>query len=990
MQALSTSTLLFKTLFVFPVISFLLSGWLTILQASADPGKLNAAFSPPAYAETRSPSPTPSDELADSIAPLQQARQLINEDQLEEASQILKTLLAHDPNAFEVRQEWARLLTKMGRPKEAVPEYERLYVLDPHNQDLLTEFAWTLMQASYFSQAASIYNQLLQENPTAVDLHLLKAMALHGMGDDKEAIKEYETVLKLAPSNIEARVGLQELQELRPGRLHLKVGGLLSVIAFVILVSLVVLTFRSSRSQFSKTVAARLKEIYIHSVALVSLVVATYYVTWRLTYTMNWEAWWFSIPVFMAELYGVLTAYAFFFVVWSPTHRTPPPAPPGRTVDVFVTTYDEDPSILRRTLLGCLAITYPHETYVLDDGHRPEVARLARELGCRYISREKNIHAKAGNLNNALRRTSGEFIVTLDADHVPLPQFIDRLLGYFSDDQVAFVQTPQDFYNVDSFQHRLDAKHRRMWTEQSLFFSVIQPGKDRWNSAFFCGSCAIIRRSALKDVGGFAEATVTEDLHTSILLHAKGHRSVYHNESLAYGLAAASALPFHVQRLRWGQGAMQVLVRDNPLWVKGLTVPQRISYLSSTTTYFDGFQKLIYYLSPVVYFLTGVLPIKSFGVVFLLHFIPYFILLLLSFELMSRGHGSTWMTEQYNMAKFATFMKTSLGLFSKKRLQFQVTPKSRDRETDDRLVYPQRLIFLLNVTGVGVGTLRYFWKGDLETLAFFGNLLWAFLILGLASVMIRFSRSKIQFRTDYRFLYLIPCTFFPLEGDPHSTQIGLIRDCHETGASLITAQPIPDATNIHLSMTVGERPLSIEGVAVHSDRERTGRRTFFQHGVRFTKIRREDQDHLIRYNFEYSVPQFMQTFNKPRTVFEQLERYLKQEQRKQKRWALSLPTTLRYRLQDAAHEILAATDDISEGGLSVITTETLPMPGSVDFTITLADQQIQGSGTILHKQNLSFENFPMSRYVLQFQTSASGQMDWLKQLSALFGLTHLR
>ena len=269
--------------------------------------------------------------------------------------------------------------------------------------------------------------------------------------------------------------------------------------------------------------------------------------------------------------------------------------------------------------------------------------------------------------------------MTLDADHVPLPHFLDRVIGYFSDEKVAFVQTPQDFYNIDSYQHRVDTKRRRMWTEQSLFFSVIQPGKDYWNSAFYCGSCGTLRRKALEVIGGFAEATVTEDIHTSVLLHAKKYRSIYHNESLAYGLAPGTTLPFLVQRLRWGQGAMQVLARDNPLWLKGLSLPQRISYFTSMTTYLDGFQKMIFYLAPVVYFATGILPILAFNVVFLMYFIPYFVLFILSFELMSRGHGSTFRTEQYNMAKFATFMRSMGGLFRRKKILFETTPTSIPR-----------------------------------------------------------------------------------------------------------------------------------------------------------------------------------------------------------------------------------------------------------------------------------------------------------------------
>jgi cellulose synthase/poly-beta-1,6-N-acetylglucosamine synthase-like glycosyltransferase len=126
-------------------------------------------------------------------------------------------------------------------------------------------------------------------------------------------------------------------------------------------------------------------------------------------------------------------------------------------------------------------------------------------LGIGYIRREGNEQAKAGNLNHALEVTEGEFILQLDADHVPMADILHRLLGFFEDPKVAFVQSPQDFYNDDSFTHDVDEQGRRIWEEQRIFFTIIQPGKDRWNAAFFCGSCGIIRRSAFEEIGGILD-----------------------------------------------------------------------------------------------------------------------------------------------------------------------------------------------------------------------------------------------------------------------------------------------------------------------------------------------------------------------------------------------------------------------------------------------------------------------------------------------------
>jgi len=249
------------------------------------------------------------------------------------------------------------------------------------------------------------------------------------------------------------------------------------------------------------------------------------------------------------------------------------------------------------------------------------------------------VDAKAGNLNNALRHSVAEYVAIFDADHAPARDFLQHTLGYFNDQQVAFVQTPQDFYNLDSYQHRHDQQRRLVWTEQSLFFRVIQRGKDYWNAAFFCGSCAVLRRRALDEVGGIATGTVTEDLETSIRLHRKGFKSVYHTQSLAFGVAPSTVVPFLKQRVRWGQGAMQALRHLGTWFGRGLTFPQRVNYLATVFTYFDGWQKAVFYISPVIVLATGIMPIAEVSWVFLAHFIPFYILTFWAFEELGRGYG---------------------------------------------------------------------------------------------------------------------------------------------------------------------------------------------------------------------------------------------------------------------------------------------------------------------------------------------------------------
>ncbi|MBN1886293.1 MAG: glycosyltransferase, partial [Candidatus Krumholzibacteriota bacterium] len=201
--------------------------------------------------------------------------------------------------------------------------------------------------------------------------------------------------------------------------------------------------------------------------ALAAIAVTVFYLWWRVTETLNPNALVFAWILWSAELFGAVKTFLLYFVVWRPITRAAPRPLPGRTVDVLVPTMNEDVPVLRTTLLACNDMAYPHRTIVLDDGGRAEVRALCEELGAVYLARESHEGAKAGNLNFGLAHSTAEFVAVFDADHAPLPHFLDRLMGYFRDDELAFVQSPQDYYNIDSFQHRVDREHRHIWAEQS-------------------------------------------------------------------------------------------------------------------------------------------------------------------------------------------------------------------------------------------------------------------------------------------------------------------------------------------------------------------------------------------------------------------------------------------------------------------------------------------------------------------------------------------
>ncbi|MEO5697103.1 MAG: glycosyltransferase [Burkholderiaceae bacterium] len=480
------------------------------------------------------------------------------------------------------------------------------------------------------------------------------------------------------------------------------------------------------------------------------IAVSVWYLVWRLG-TFNPAAPFFSALVYGAEVFGFCTALLHIFMCWRLTDRTAPAAAAGQSVDVFVPTYNESVELVRKTLLAARAMDYPHRTWLLDDGRRAEMRELAAELGCDYLARADNAHAKAGNLNHALAHSSGDLIAIFDADHAPRRDFLTRTLGYFGDPKVGFVQTPQDFYNLDSFQHRRRGTGRTVWTEQSLFFRVIQRGKDYWNAAFFCGSCAVVRRSALDGIGGFATGTVTEDLHTSMRLHAKGHRSIYHAEPLAFGLAPESIEPFIGQRVRWGQGAMHVWRMEGILRHRGLSWAQKINYLASVLTYFDGWQKAVFYFAPAVVLISGVLPLITSTPDFLLHFIPFYALTFWVFEEVGRGYGRSLFIEQYNMARFAAFAWATLAWVFP-RMKFRVTAKGALASRVLRFTAPQWAVMGLNFLAVPIGVVLYLGSSALPLDGLIANSIWALVNCALALAVILFTRvTQRNARSRYRF-----------------------------------------------------------------------------------------------------------------------------------------------------------------------------------------------------------------------------------------------
>ncbi len=297
-------------------------------------------------------------------------------------------------------------------------------------------------------------------------------------------------------------------------------------------------------------------------------------------------------------------------------------------VDIWIPTYNEPSEMVARAIMSCQNLNYANRKItVLDDGHRPAIARLALKLGVQYLSREGNAHRKAGNLNHALAKTKAEFIAVFDCDFVPFPQFLNRTLGFFRNPRVALVQTPQHYFQAE-FHNRNLGLDSVMPSDLDLFFRYQQVIRDRSNAVVCCGTSYVVRRRALEEIGGYVTSCLIEDHQTSTKLLTHGWVVHYLNEVLSMGEVPRSFPDFLDQRLRWMQGNIQIYFRHKelPIWKK-LNNEQRSFYLTLAVSSLSPIWRLCYLILPLTSLILGFTLIAAPPIEYLAYGIPFVLLL---------------------------------------------------------------------------------------------------------------------------------------------------------------------------------------------------------------------------------------------------------------------------------------------------------------------------------------------------------------------------
>ncbi|MEB3215509.1 MAG: UDP-forming cellulose synthase catalytic subunit [Nostocales cyanobacterium 94392] len=566
-----------------------------------------------------------------------------------------------------------------------------------------------------------------------------------------------------------------------------------------------------------------------------SLVTTTRYLFYRSSYTLNFNSWVNSIAcivLFIAELYAILTLVLAYFQTLKLKERQPInlaqiPLAEWFSVDIYIPTYNEEIEIVRKTALAAASCEYARgkkKVYILDDGRpekyreddarhkkfaarREELKKMCAELGCIHLTRDNNNHAKAGNINHAFGKTTGDLVLILDCDHIPSRQFLLHTVGFFYDPKVSFVQTPHWFYNPDPFERNL-VTSGRIPVNNELFYKVIQKGNDFWNASFFCGSAAVIRKSHALEIGGIAVETVTEDCHTALRLHSRGYKSIYYDKIMIAGLAPETYPAYLGQQMRWARGMAQILRLENPLFNPKLklTIPQRLCYFSATSHFLYGFPRIVYAIIPTLFLLFGVNPVRGLGLETLTYAIPHIILSLSTNYIIHKNARFSFWNEVFEFVmSFQVGWVTLIALINPKYGSFNVTDKGVN--VNKRSFDWKSMLGLIIVTVFLVLALLAipYWvllrPEDWE--AVLVNTMWCILNLVLVVAALLVAYEKPQIRQEHRLQRCLPVKIFSYD----QTILGETVNISETGAliALDSQLNLPDEIEIEVMGDFGAK-----------------------------------------------------------------------------------------------------------------------------------------------------------------------------------------
>ncbi|CCQ11143.1 Cellulose synthase catalytic subunit [UDP-forming] [Pseudoalteromonas luteoviolacea B = ATCC 29581] len=568
-----------------------------------------------------------------------------------------------------------------------------------------------------------------------------------------------------------------------------------------------------------------------------SITISSRYIWWRLTETLNWGdpfALFLGFGLLAAEIYAWVILILGFFQTIHPLERKPVVLPKDTSlwpsVDVYIPTYNEPLSVVKPTVIAALALDWPEDKlniYVLDDGKREEFREFAQQVGANYLIRPNNHHAKAGNLNHAMKHTDGELIAIFDCDHIPVRSFLQMTVGQFlKDEKMCLVQTPHHFFSADPFEKNLN-NFAKVPNENMLFYGLIQDGNDMWDATFFCGSCAVLRRSALDDIGGFAVETVTEDAHTALKMQRKGYHTAYINIPQAAGLATDS-LSTHVgQRIRWARGMAQILRLDNPLAGKGLSLAQRLCYLNATLHFFAGVPRIVFLTAPLAFIYFDAYIIFAPFMAILLYVVPSLVQVkITNSRIQGKWRYSFWGEVYETVLAWYILKPTTMALIMPHKGKFNVTQKGGLTEKDFYdwdISKPYLVLAIFNVVGLVIGFGRLGVSDAVQIGILIISMAWSLYNLMIIGAAICVATEARQVRKSHRIGCHFPAIIYTSSGHTIKT---IVTDFSNSGVGidLPTEGLVKHGEKIQLLISRGRKQFSFTSDVVNVTKSRVGLR----------------------------------------------------------------------------------------------------------------------------------------------------------------------
>lgn len=550
---------------------------------------------------------------------------------------------------------------------------------------------------------------------------------------------------------------------------------------------------------FTTSFLSRKNPSYRILLIIVNTSISLIYIIWRITViptNSGLISFILGVTLYLAELLGLIAFFNFQYLFAKKyklelktlkdfsINNIP-------SVDVLICTYNEPLSLLEKTIAASTNMNYPHDKlkiYVCDDGKRDTLKLLCDKYKVNYITREDNEGAKAGNINNALKQITGDLFAVLDADMIPREEFLKKTVGYFSDENMAFVQTPQVYYNQDMYQYNLAKK---IPNEQDFFMRDIQEARASRNAVLHVGTNAVFRKKYVEEIGGYPTCSITEDMAVGMLLQEKGYGSTLVNEELVLGLSANTFTELVKQRDRWCRGNLQVLKHFNPLFSKGLSFGQKIAYFDGSVYWFSNLQKMTFIICPLVYLLTSTLIIDANMEKLLTIYIPFMAGQYFIFNAFSPKTRSVKWDHYYNIAMAPHLTLSIIKEMLCLNIKFNVTSKEivlDKKNFQFKIVFPHIVLAIISIIAWFIST-KLVLENNMHLGAYLINMVWSILNFVGTLISIKVAYQKPIFRISERVL-INDNIYVNLSNESNNIISGKLLDISEKGVGILLNEEI--------------------------------------------------------------------------------------------------------------------------------------------------------------------------------------------------------